>query len=64
MAHAPQPHATGTGRILQKEISGVAASEMGLSTSGQNLVPDGVAPRTQESHSSTLGGLGARKTSG
>ena len=42
----------------------MAASEMGLSTSGQNLVPDGVAPRTQESHSSTLGGLGARKTSG
>ena len=64
MAHAPQPHATGTGRILQKEISGVAASEMGLSTSGQNLVDPTEWPHALRRVTQARWVASARATSG
>ena len=44
-------------RILQKEIR--SPPQKWDSRVPATLVPDGAAPRTQESHPSTLGGLGA-----
>ena len=43
-------------RILQKEIR--SPPQKWDSRVPATLVPDGAAPRTQESHPSTLGGLG------
>ena len=37
----------------------MTGSKMRFSRSGHPGIPDGAAPRTQESHPSTLGGLGA-----
>ena len=51
--HVPHRH-----RTLQEEVRWRPPKcNYGLPAT---LVPDGAAPRTQESHPSTLGGLGAR----
>ena len=55
--YSPRRHVPRRDRILPKEVRWRGSKC--VSRVLAPLVPDGAAPRTQESHPSTLGGLGA-----